>query len=142
MRYQAKASGPLLDRIDLHIDVPQVPFDELSGERVRESSEAIRKRVEFARTIQSNRFKAIKNIHCNAHMGPKEIATFCRLSTPDSSFLAMAIKKFGLSVRAYHKILKVARTIADLEGSGAINRRHIAEAIQYRVSKGVPDDFL
>jgi len=131
LRYQSKASGPLMDRIDIHIEVPYVPFEELKGKRQGESSERIRERVETARSIQEDRFKD-RDIFCNARMGPKDIDGFCNLSKKDAVFLEEAITRLGLSVRAYHKILKVARTIADLEGTQSIKRNHLAEAIQYR----------
>ncbi len=130
-RYMAKISGPLLDRIDLYIEVPALEYQEMRKERVGESSAAIRERVEKARQIQERRFEG-RGIHFNAHMGVKEIKEFCRLDEASHSLLEGAVKQFGLSARAYHRILKVARTIADLEGSQAISPVHIAEAIQYR----------
>ena len=132
-RYQSRASGPLLDRIDLHINVPQVPVDELRDDARREHSSTIRARVEGARKLQQKRFQNTNRIHSNAHMGPSEIREFCRLSSEDLDFLEGAVRKLGLSARAYHKVLKVARTIADLEGEASIKRVHLAEAIQYRL---------
>ena len=130
-RYMAKISGPLLDRIDLYIEVPALEYQEMRKERVGESSAAIRERVERAREIQEARFSGM-GFHFNAHMGVKEIKEFCQLDNPSHSLLEAAVKRFGLSARAYHRILKVARTIADLEGSPGISPGHIAEAIQYR----------
>ena len=134
-RYQTKASGPLLDRIDLHINVPQVPVEELKDDMRREHSSSIRARVEAARKLQQERFRNIKKIYSNAQMGPSEIREFCRLSSEDMAFLEGAAEKLRLSARAYHKVLKVARTIADLENETSIERSHLAEAIQYRLQE-------
>ncbi len=130
-RYMAKISGPLLDRMDLYIEVPALEYQEMRREGDGESSARIRERVERARQIQERRFAGI-GIHFNAHMGVKETKEFCQLNGPSHALLEAAVKRFGLSARAYHRILKVARTIADLEGSGKISPAHIAEAIQYR----------
>jgi magnesium chelatase family protein len=129
-RYLSKISGPLLDRIDIHIEVTPVPFSKLSDEG--EPSVAIRERVTKAREIQSNRFKKIENIHYNAQMNVKQIRTFCKLSEESKNLLKNAMEKLNLSARAYDRILKVARTIADLANSTEILPDHIAEAIQYR----------
>ena len=131
-RYLSKISGPLLDRIDIHIEVTPVPFSKLSDEDKGEPSVAIRERVTKAREIQSNRFKKIENIHYNAQMNVKQIRTFCKLSEESKNLLKNAMEKLNLSARAYDRILKVARTIADLANSTEILPDHIAEAIQYR----------
>ena len=131
-RYRSKISGPLFDRIDIHIEVPAVKYKELSSESKGEYSQQIRSRVNKARNIQSDRFKDLKNVFCNAHMGSKEIRKFCKIDEEGNRLLKKAITRFGLSARAYDRILKVARTIADLEGSSPIQSRFISEAIQYR----------
>lgn len=131
-RYLSKISGPLLDRIDIHIEVTPVPFDKLSEERKSESSVEIRKRVTAAREIQSQRFQEFENIHYNAQMTVKQIRTYCKLSAESNSLLKTAMEKLNLSARAYDRILKVSRTIADLGASTTILPSHIAEAIQYR----------
>lgn len=131
-RYLSKISGPLLDRIDIHIEVTPVPFDKLSEERRGESSVEIRKRVTAAREIQSERFKALENVHYNAQMSVKQIRAFCKLSEESKTLLKTAMEKLNLSARAYDRILKVARTIADLANENEISPDHIAEAIQYR----------
>lgn len=131
-RYMAKISGPLLDRIDIHIEVPAVKYKELSSESNGESSAQVRKRVIKARQIQLSRFKEIKNIFNNGDIGSKEIREFCRLDSGGSELMKMAMTKLGFSARAYDRILKVSRTIADLENSENILSHHISEAIQYR----------
>jgi magnesium chelatase family protein len=131
-RYMAKISGPLLDRIDIHIEVPAVKYKELSSEVKGETSAQIRERVIAARQIQLNRFKGLKNIFNNGDMGPKEIRQFCKLDSASAELLKMAMSKLGLSARAYDRILKVSRTIADLENYENILPQHISEAIQYR----------
>lgn len=131
-RYLGKISGPLLDRIDIHIEVTPVPFEKLSEERRGESSITIRKRVEAAREIQTQRFSELKDIHYNAQMGTKHIREFCVLQDSSKELLKNAMLRLNLSARAYDRILKVARTIADLEGSQSIHDHHISEAIQYR----------
>ncbi len=128
----AKISGPLLDRIDLHIEVPAVKYKELSSKAEGESSQKIRERVVFAREIQMKRFAGRKGMFCNADMQSKEIQTFCKLDSAGEVLLKMAITKLGLSARAYDRILKVGRTIADLSHSTEIRPEHISEAIQYR----------
>ena len=131
-RYMAKISGPLLDRIDIHIEVPAVKYKELSSENKGESSADVRERVIAARQIQLERFRELNNIYNNGDMGPKEIRQFCKLDSSGSELLKMAMSKLGLSARAYDRILKVSRTIADLENSDFILPQHISEAIQYR----------
>ncbi|MDR6301102.1 YifB family Mg chelatase-like AAA ATPase [Mesonia maritima] len=131
-RYLSKISGPLLDRIDIHIEVTPVPFDKLSEERKGESSVVIRKRVSRAREEQAKRFKNYKNIHYNAQMDVKQIREFCKLDENSKNLLKTAMERLNLSARAYDRILKVSRTIADLEKSESINQAHISEAIQYR----------
>jgi len=131
-RYLNKISGPLLDRIDIHVEVNPVPFDKLSDERRGEPSKHIRQRVIEARKIQTERFKNKDKIHYNAQMNSKEIRKFCQLDDTSLSLLKNAMEKLNLSARAYDRILKVARTIADLENEKEIKSSHIAEAIQYR----------
>ncbi|MGJ5641570.1 YifB family Mg chelatase-like AAA ATPase [Formosa sp. S-31] len=131
-RYLGKISGPLLDRIDIHIEVTPVPFEKLSEERTGEASVEIRKRVSHARSIQTDRFKDYDNLHYNAQMGSKHIRTFCKLDAGSLQLLKTAMERLNLSARAYDRILKVARTIADLENESDIQGHHISEAIQYR----------
>ena len=131
-RYLSKISGPLLDRIDIHIEVPAVRFKELASESSGENSSEIRDRVEKARAIQLERFQNTKHLFCNARMEAKEIRQFCKIDSKGHELLKMAITKLGLSARAYDRILKVSRTIADLEGSEEIRPEFVSEAIQYR----------
>ncbi|RDK87259.1 YifB family Mg chelatase-like AAA ATPase [Marinirhabdus gelatinilytica] len=131
-RYLSKISGPLLDRIDIHIEVTPVPFDKLSEDRKGESSIVIRERVTKARKLQTQRFAEFENIHYNAQMGVKQIRQYCKLDEPSLQLLKTAMERLNLSARAYDRILKVSRTIADLEASEAITGIHISEAIQYR----------
>ena len=131
-RYLSKISGPLLDRIDIHIEVTPVPFEKLSDDRKAESSVDIRKRVTAAREIQTIRFKASEKVHYNAQMNTKQIRNHCQLDDNSMQLLKTAMERLNLSARAYDRILKVARTIADLEASENINGAHISEAIQYR----------
>lgn len=130
-RYRSKVSGPLMDRIDIHVDVPSVPFKELSGEYSGEKSEKIRHRVTEARERQIKRFKDDK-IFANGHMKTRHIKKYCKLGEDAHSLLDTAIQRLGLSARAYTRILKVSRTIADLDGADNIASHHISEAIQYR----------
>lgn len=131
-RYLGKVSGPLLDRIDIHIEVTPVPFDKLSDEQKGESSVTIRERVTEGREIQSERFKESDSVHYNAQMTVKQIRKYCKLSDESMLLLKTAMEKLNLSARAYDRILKVSRTIADLGKSENITPDHIAEAIQYR----------
>lgn len=131
-KYLARVSGPLLDRIDIHIEVPAVKFAELAGEATGENSEKIRTRVEQARQRQLQRFHQRQHLFCNARMESKDIRKFCRVDEKGEALLKMAITKLGLSARAYDRILKVARTIADLEGCDDILPQFVSEAIQYR----------
>ena len=131
-KYMTRISGPLLDRIDLHIEVPAVKYQELASKERGERSEAIRGRVTAARSRQTARFRARKGLYANADMQSNEIREFCRVDGPGEELLKMAITKLGLSARAYDRILKVARTIADLAQSDGIKPEHVAEAIQYR----------
>jgi len=131
-KYMAKISGPLLDRIDLHIEVPAVKYKELSSKESGESSEKIRTRVMQAREIQVRRFKGRKGLYANADMQSKDIREYCKLDAAGEELLKMAITKLGLSARAYDRILKVGRTIADMAGCVDIRTEHISEAIQYR----------
>jgi len=130
--YLNKISGPLLDRIDLHVEVTPVSFDELAYHQPEEGSKDIRKRVVKARLIQEERFKAADETHCNAQMSSKELRKYCKIDEACNSILKQAMDKLGLSARAYDRILKVARTIADLEQNVEINTSHISEAIQFR----------
>lgn len=131
-KYLNKISGPLLDRIDLHIEVTPVPFSELSKIHVSETSKDIRERVVEARSIQGLRYLNDKEIHCNAQMKTGHLKKHCSLSEAGNTLLRNAMEKLGLSARAYDRILKVARTIADLDASENIETHHLAEAIQYR----------
>ena len=132
-KYRAKISGPLMDRIDIQVEVPALKIDEITSNNdvVTETSAQIKERVIKARNIQYDRFKG-RNIYCNAQMGPKEIKKYCILEDKAQAILQTAIEKLGFSARAYDRILKVARTIADLNESDTINTTHIAEAIKYR----------
>lgn len=131
-KYLNKISGPLLDRIDLHVEVVPISYEELSGDTQGEGSQEIRERVIKARLIQSKRFENKHGIYCNAQMGTQEIETYCKLDEASKLLLKNAMDKLGLSARAYDRILKVARTIADLDNLQSILSSHIAEAIQFR----------
>ena len=131
-RYLSKVSGPLLDRIDLHVEVVPVSFDEMTASRKVETSDEIRVRVVTARNIQSHRFKEQKNIYCNAMMPSNMVKEICVIDDAGRALLKTAMERLGLSARAYDRILKVSRTIADLAGSNEITTEHLAEAIQYR----------
>ena len=131
-RYNSKVSGPLLDRIDLHLEVAAVPFKEISDERQGEPSSKIKKRVDACRKIQQTRYQNNRNIHCNAQMGPGEIEKYCSLAPPAIRLLEKSVEKLGLSARGYHRILKIARTIADMDTKQELEISHVAEAVQYR----------
>jgi len=130
-RYQKRISGPLLDRIDIHLEVPRIEYDTLADRRLGEPSAAVRARVEAARAIQDRRFQG-SAMHLNAAMGPAEIRDFCGLDDTGERLMRAAMRQLQLSARAYHRVLKLARTIADLSDVGAIGPAHLAEALQYR----------
>jgi magnesium chelatase family protein len=131
-KYMSRISGPLLDRIDLHVEVPAVPYTDLTEKPKGERSDKVRERVEKTRDVQLKRFSSFSNKYCNAHMGTRDIQTYCRIDKSGSQLLKTAMEKLGLSARAYDRILKVSRTIADLEGEANILPQHLSEAIQYR----------
>jgi len=135
-KYQKRISGPLLDRIDIHIEVPRVDYEKLSSDRVGETSESIRQRVQSARNIQHTRFtnsdSPSTDVLCNADMRVGEVRQFCQLQPEGQSLMRSAMSQLNLSARAYHRILKLSRTIADLAGSEEIQSAHLAEALQYR----------
>lgn len=131
-RYVNKISGPLLDRIDLHVEVTPVSFQELATKSKSEGSDAIRERVIKARLLQSNRYREEEGIYCNAQMEKKHIEDYVQLDESGLQILKTAMQKLGLSARAYDRILKVSRTIADLEESEKVQLHHLTEAIQYR----------
>lgn len=131
-RYQAKVSGPLLDRIDIHIDVPRVDYDKLMNTAPSESSAVVRERVISARERQYERFKNHPGLFANADMTAGQVQDFCILKQDAKQLLEISVKRMQLSARSYHRILKLSRTIADLAGSESIELSHVAEAIQYR----------
>jgi len=131
-KYLNKISGPLLDRIDLHVEVTPVNFSELSSDRLAEKSEDIRDRVIKARDIQTERFGNKPELHANAQMSPQMVRDLCKIDMAGQALLKRAMEKLGLSARAYDRILKVSRTIADLAGSEEIKLEHLAEAIHFR----------
>lgn len=131
-RYLSKLSGPLMDRIDLHVEVAPVSFDEMDGPREGSSSQNVRSRVEVARRAQADRYTSQGSVHCNAQMGSRLVEEHCRVGERGRALLKSAIEKLGLSARAYTRILKVARTIADLESASSIGAAHVSEAVQYR----------
>jgi magnesium chelatase family protein len=131
-RYLSKVSGPLLDRIDLHVEVVPVSFDQMTTQRKNETSDEIRARVVKARAMQSERFKDQKNMYCNAMMPANMVKQICEINDAGRTLLKTAMERLGLSARAYDRILKVSRTIADLAGTSEIKIEHLAEAIQYR----------
>jgi magnesium chelatase family protein len=130
--YLGRISGPLLDRIDLHVEVPPVKFREMNAAPPGETSAQIRERVVAARLRQQTRFASRPKVTCNARMGSRELKAFCELTEDTQNLLKLAMTEYNLSARAYDRILKVARTIADLAGCERINSDHISEAIQYR----------
>ena len=130
-KYRGRISGPILDRIDLHIEVPSVKFEQLRSEGEAEKSSAVRERVSRAREIQLKRLNG-EGIYSNSQMKPKHLKKFCRLDSAGQDILDNAVRQLGLSARAYHRILKVARTVADLEATESIAPQHLLEAIQYR----------
>jgi magnesium chelatase family protein len=131
-RYRSRISGPLLDRIDIHLEVPSVAYGDLVGEQSGDNSALIRARVEQARAVQRSRFQGQRGVHANAHMTARDLRRHCRLSEPVESVLRQAVTRLGLSARAYHRVLKIARTIADLAGAAELTTAHVSEAIQYR----------
>lgn len=133
-RYQSRISGPLLDRIDMHLDVPRVAYDDLIMLKRGDSSAVIRARVEAARAIQNARFAPLNkaNMLINADMGPAEVQEFCPLDSASTNLMRAAMQQMNLSARGYHRTLKLARTIADLAGSEKVEMYHLAEALQYR----------
>jgi len=132
-RYQKRISGPLLDRIDIHVEVPRVPYEKLTGERLGESSSVVAARVQVARERQHARFASHDSrVLCNADMTPADVRVFCKLDATGQSLMRSAMQQLQLSARAFHRVLKIARTIADLAGSDEIAPAHLAEAIQYR----------
>jgi len=131
-RYLGRVSGPLLDRIDIHIEVPAVAHQALASDRSGDSSEAIRERVALARRRQLERFAERPGVYANAHLSPRDLLTDCRVTHTAEALLKSAMTRLRLTARAYHRILKIARTAADLEGSATIETRHVSEAVQYR----------
>src|SRR5690606_696439 len=134
-RYQQRLSGPLMDRIDIHIEVPRVNYDKLTDDQRAEPSAAIRERVEAARDRQRHRFRGEARLQSNADMGPGEIRRYCQPAPAGQQLLNTTLRQMQLSARAYHRILKLGRTIADLADSDTIEVTHLAEAIQYRPRK-------
>jgi magnesium chelatase family protein len=132
LRYQGRVSGPLMDRIDIHMHVPAVPFENLDGEEDGASSAEVRKRVAEARAVQGERFRRTPGVFANGHMRPADLRLWCRPAPRVTGMLQRAVERTGLSARAYHRILKVARTIADLDGKGDVGLEHAAEAVHYR----------
>jgi magnesium chelatase family protein len=131
-RYRSRISGPLLDRIDIHLEVPAVAYGDIVGEQSGETSAVIRARVEHARAVQRDRFRDQPGVHANAHMSTRDLRRHCRLSQAVEAMLRQAVGRLGLSARAYHRVLKIARTIADLAGAAELGTAHVSEAIQYR----------
>lgn len=136
-RYQSKLSGPLLDRIDIHIEVPRVEYDKLMTDTRGEPSVSIRARVEAAREHQTQRFAAHRGLFANADMGAGEVQRMCQLTAEAKQVLELSVRRMQLSARAYHRVLKLSRTIADLDANSVIQVQHVAEALQYRPQQGV-----
>jgi len=130
-RYQRRISGPFIDRVDIFIEVPHIDYEKLTDNRLGEKSDKVQERVNAARLIQHQRFQGTK-LSCNADMMPTEVREFCQVEESAQSLLKAAMKQLYLSARAFHRILKLARTIADLENAGIIKAPHLAEAVQYR----------
>ena len=131
-RYRSRVSGPLLDRIDIHLEVPAVAYRDLVGAGAEEPSATVRQRVELARVRQRERFRERPGLRANAHMSARDLRRYCPLSEPVERLLREAVTRLGLSARAYHRILKIGRTIADLAGTDDLSTTHVSEAIQYR----------
>jgi magnesium chelatase family protein len=131
-RYRSRVSGPLLDRIDIHLEVPTVPYRDLVGAGAEEPSATVRQRVELARVRQRERFRQCSGLHANAHMSARDLRRFCQLPEAVERLLREAVARLGLSARAYHRVIKIARTIADLSGAEELSTSHVSEAIQYR----------
>jgi magnesium chelatase family protein len=131
-RYRSRVSGPLLDRIDIHLEVPSVAYRDLVAADVEESSATVRQRVELARIRQRERFRDRAGLHANAHMTSRDLRRYCPLSDSVERLLREAVGRLGLSARAYHRVLKIGRTIADLDGADELSTTHVSEAIQYR----------
>ena len=131
-RYRQRISGPLLDRIDLHIEVPAVEYRDVASERGEEISGAIRERIMQARERQQERFRSDGKVNCNARMATRQLKQHCRLSQDSQELIRIAMSELNLSARAYDRILKVSRTIADLDEKAEIASEHVSEAIQYR----------
>jgi magnesium chelatase family protein len=131
-RYRQRVSGPLLDRIDLHIEVPAVEYRDVASERIEETSAAIRERIVRARQRQQERFRSDANVNCNARMATRQLKQYCKLTQDSQDLIRVAMNELNLSARAYDRILKVSRTIADLDGKAEISPEHVSEAIQYR----------
>jgi magnesium chelatase family protein len=131
-RYRQRISGPLLDRIDLHIEVPAVEYRDVASERPEEISAAIRERVVGARERQHERFRNDSKVNCNARMATRQLKQYCKLTQDSQELIRLAMSELNLSARAYDRILKVSRTIADLDGKSDISSEHVSEAIQYR----------
>ncbi|MCY4145459.1 MAG: ATP-binding protein, partial [Chloroflexi bacterium] len=131
-RYQSRISGPILERIDIHVEVPRVDYDKLLGAGQAESSADIRSRVEKARSWQTQRFDSAPDLHANADMGVSDIDAFCPLGTDAQQILSVSVRKMNLSARSYHRVIKLSRTIADLDDAPAIEVPHILEALNFR----------
>ncbi|MBC7812318.1 MAG: ATP-binding protein [Burkholderiales bacterium] len=131
-RYQGRISGPLLDRIDLHVDVPRVEYDKLMGDERSESSAVVRERVMMARARQHERFVGLAGVFANADMNAGQVQKLCVLMSEAKQLLDISVRRMQLSARAYHRVLKLSRTIADLADCDLIEVQHVAEAVQYR----------